>query len=833
MTEMNQNDKTLPTISLAMIVKNEEEWLPKCLDSVKDIVDEIIIVDTGSTDKTKEVAEKYGAKIYDFTWVDDFSAARNFSFSKATKDWILWLDADDRLDGAEKLKDVLTKLDAQFTSLLMQYFYGFDEFGNCTALHMKNRIVKNDGNFLWQGRIHEDLIPKMTTSVTSTVDVAVYHRADAHRVRSSSERNLRIARSEYEQKPLDPRVVFNVANACVGNGLHEEAIKYYLEYLSKSGWDEEKYVAITRAAFSLYELGHIDEAMNMFFRAVKLRPKYADAFRGLAICSMRKGDLDDAEEYLLSMLSKNKPDSMLVWNPFEYEVVPYYDLAQVYVSGHKIDKAIEACKIFIEKAKGHEKGEQLLKELQRVKKDMDVVDSFITAGERLETDKLTANLELLFSAIPKEFRSEPRVVAMKHRNFVKTESSGRDVTIYCGKAWEEWGPKSLDKGIGGSEEAVIRLSREWAKKGWNVTVYNNCGPEEITDGNVIYKPFWEFNPKDKTDVFISWRDPLVFDYEINAPVKLLDLHDVPNILDYTTKRIKNITKIMVKTMYHRNLLPTIPNKKITVVGHGIDPSEFEENVPRGTHQVVYTSSYDRGLENLLTIWPDVIKEIPDAQLKVAYGWDLFDKIQGGNKDRMAWKEKMLEMMAHPSINELGRLSHADVARLMKSSDVFAYPCHFEEIFCIAAAKAQAAGAIPVVGISDNCLRETVGIGIHISGGLKKVNRDQFYGQGAPTYEEVLEKYKNELINFLKDDKLRSEVREQAMKYARETFSWSKVADQWIEQFSPVEQVTKPAEEKNMEEEVVVEPTETVVTEEVVAAPEAPETSEAPTEEVAD
>lgn len=217
---------------------------------------------------------------------------------------------------------------------------------------------------------------------------------------------------------------------------------------------------------------------------------------------------------------------------------------------------------------------------------------------------------------------------------------------------------------------------------------------------------------------------------------------------------------------------------------------------------------------------------------VAYGWDLFDKIQGGNKERMEWKEKMLEMMAHPSVNEMGRLSHADVAKLMKSSDVFAYPCQFEEIFCIAAAKAQAAGAIPVVGISDNCLRETVGIGIHISGGLKKENRDQFYGQGAPTYDEVLEKYKNELIKFLKDDKLRSEVREQAKKYARETFAWSKVAEKWIEQFSPIEQVIKPAEKKNMEEEAIVEPTETAVHEEIAATPEVPETTDAPAEEVA-
>ena len=85
----------MKTISLCMIVKDEEAVLDKCLKSVHDLVDEIIIVDTGSTDKTKEIAKKYTDKIYDFKWVDDFAKARNYSFSKATKDYIFWLDADD------------------------------------------------------------------------------------------------------------------------------------------------------------------------------------------------------------------------------------------------------------------------------------------------------------------------------------------------------------------------------------------------------------------------------------------------------------------------------------------------------------------------------------------------------------------------------------------------------------------------------------------------------------------------------------------------------------------------------------------------------------------
>ena len=88
----------MSSISLCMIVKNEENVIERCINTVKDIVDEIIIVDTGSEDNTKEKIKKYNAKIYDFTWRDDFAAARNFAFSKASMDYILWLDADDVLE---------------------------------------------------------------------------------------------------------------------------------------------------------------------------------------------------------------------------------------------------------------------------------------------------------------------------------------------------------------------------------------------------------------------------------------------------------------------------------------------------------------------------------------------------------------------------------------------------------------------------------------------------------------------------------------------------------------------------------------------------------------
>ena len=90
------------TISLCMIVKNEERILRRCLDSLADLVDEIVIVDTGSTDNTKSIAAEYTEKVYAFEWVDDFSAARNFAFSKATKEYIYSADADEALNGENR-----------------------------------------------------------------------------------------------------------------------------------------------------------------------------------------------------------------------------------------------------------------------------------------------------------------------------------------------------------------------------------------------------------------------------------------------------------------------------------------------------------------------------------------------------------------------------------------------------------------------------------------------------------------------------------------------------------------------------------------------------------
>ncbi len=144
-----------------MIVKNEELVLDNCLKNVHDLVDEIIIVDTGSTDKTKEIAKKYTDKIYDFKWIDDFSAARNFSFSKATKDYILWLDADDVLpeDQREGFKKLKESLDGSADMYTMVYIYAKDANGKPSVIQRNYRLMKRENNYKWESPIHEYIQP--------------------------------------------------------------------------------------------------------------------------------------------------------------------------------------------------------------------------------------------------------------------------------------------------------------------------------------------------------------------------------------------------------------------------------------------------------------------------------------------------------------------------------------------------------------------------------------------------------------------------------------------------------------------------------------------------
>ena len=136
----------MATVSLCMIVKNEEKVLSRCLDSVKDAVDEIIIVDTGSEDNTKNISSQYTDKIYDFKLVYDFSAARNFAFSKAEMDFAMWPDADDVFGKEDRENFIKLKenIPNNIDVVMMKYNTAFDEIGRPVFSYYRDRLIRTN-----------------------------------------------------------------------------------------------------------------------------------------------------------------------------------------------------------------------------------------------------------------------------------------------------------------------------------------------------------------------------------------------------------------------------------------------------------------------------------------------------------------------------------------------------------------------------------------------------------------------------------------------------------------------------------------------------------------
>ena len=259
----------MQTISLCMIVKNEEEVLEKCLSSVKEACDEIIIVDTGSTDRTKEIASRFTNRIINFKWIDDFSAARNFAFSHATMDYILWLDADDSLEKEEfdKLLALKQELDTTIDAVSMVYHYGFDESGNPNFSFRRNRLVKRSNQFKWYGPVHEYL--EVRGNIVHS-DIAITHNRDMkHNI--PSHRNITIYENRLKKgEVFTPRDLYYYANELRDHQNYRKAISYYDKFLAtEKGWVEDEISACLNKAECYQKLGEKDNEMNSLLQSIK------------------------------------------------------------------------------------------------------------------------------------------------------------------------------------------------------------------------------------------------------------------------------------------------------------------------------------------------------------------------------------------------------------------------------------------------------------------------------------------------------------------------------------------------------------------------------------
>ncbi|WP_338708081.1 glycosyltransferase family 2 protein [Paenibacillus amylolyticus] len=273
------------TISLCMIVKNEERTLARCLDSVAGIADEIVIVDTGSSDRTMDIAAQYTDQVYTYEWTEDFAAARNESFAKATQEYILWLDADDVLLPAERAK--LEVLKQQLPSggkteaVILNYTLAEGAEGSPLVTDRRLRLVKRDAGCRWHGRLHEQL--SFPRGEVITADIAVTHRREAGH---HSARNVRILRKWIaEEGVAQGRLLFYYAGECYDRQRYAAAVRGYMKLLEQpSGYREDRLIACARLAECYERLGEPGRKLGALLQSFQYDLPHADLCCAIAAC---------------------------------------------------------------------------------------------------------------------------------------------------------------------------------------------------------------------------------------------------------------------------------------------------------------------------------------------------------------------------------------------------------------------------------------------------------------------------------------------------------------------------------------------------------------------
>lgn len=321
-------DAVLITISLCMIVRNEEQKLGRCLSTVANAVDEIIIVDTGSTDGTLAIAAQYTKRIYHFEWINDFGAARNESFRYATKDYILWLDADDWLDEREriKLESLKEELDSAVDAVIMDYWLDFDPLGQPTTVVKRHRLVKRSRQFKWHDPVHEQLAVQGNVILS---DIAVCHG----RVHSNSDRNLLIYEALLEKgTKLNSRQTMQYAMELMANHRYEQAIASYDSILGdSSGHHVIKLECCGRMAHCFHELGLKEQELEALLASFKYDQPRADYVCRIGYFYQENGHYEKAVRWYQIALNLEMPEGRLYsMNLAAWTWLPHLQLVYCY-----------------------------------------------------------------------------------------------------------------------------------------------------------------------------------------------------------------------------------------------------------------------------------------------------------------------------------------------------------------------------------------------------------------------------------------------------------------------------------------------------------------------
>ncbi len=320
-------------LALLMIVKNEEANVGRAIESVKDIVDEIVVIDTGSMDQTPAIAEKLGAKVHHFKWTDDFSAARNACLDKAESHWALWLDADEMISKTDhaKIKELINQDDVDGYYLIQRNYcpgLGRDdwtkvegEFPDMELTHAgftQNpalRLFRRGKGAKWEGRVKERVKcdDKSARWVTTAAEVVLHHYGhggDPAGLIEKRKWHIELAREKVKDKKKDAQSLFELGTMLFEAGMWEECIKPFTKAFKL---DSNYLEAMYYIAMSHFELGKMQKAWDALEKLFKVEPNHAAGFVLLAGIERLHENFDDAIAFYDKAIAA-RPDLFSAWH---------------------------------------------------------------------------------------------------------------------------------------------------------------------------------------------------------------------------------------------------------------------------------------------------------------------------------------------------------------------------------------------------------------------------------------------------------------------------------------------------------------------------------------